>query len=91
MSRRNLKASSARPSQTPLQGRADDASCLTLNTVAHPPAAFHADGASEFVVRGTPATLSLAKESERGKDAAVFARPHFVVRRRYEIRTIQYQ
>ncbi len=33
---RSLKASSARPSQTPLEGRADDASCLTSNTVAHP-------------------------------------------------------
>jgi hypothetical protein len=29
MQRRNLKASSARPSQTPLEGRADDASHLT--------------------------------------------------------------
>jgi hypothetical protein len=37
MSRRNLKASSVRPSQTPLEGRADDASSLTLNTVALPP------------------------------------------------------
>ncbi len=64
MSRRNLKASSARPSQTPLEGRADDASGSILNPVAHPPAAFHADGASEFVVRGTPATVS-----RRGKRA----------------------
>ena len=36
MHHRSLKASSARPSQTPLEGRADDASCLTPNTVALP-------------------------------------------------------
>ena len=36
MPRRSLRASSARPSQTPLEGRADDASCLTPNTVARP-------------------------------------------------------
>jgi len=34
MPRRILKASSARPAQTPLVGCADDASSLTLNTVA---------------------------------------------------------
>lgn len=32
---RSLKASSARPSQTQAEGRADDASSLTSNTVAH--------------------------------------------------------
>jgi hypothetical protein len=36
VSRHSLKASSARPSQTPLEGGADAASCLTLNTVAYP-------------------------------------------------------
>jgi hypothetical protein len=66
MSRRNLKASSARPSQTPLEGRADDASGSILNPVAHPFAAFHADGASESVVRGTLATVSRKGKRARG-------------------------
>jgi len=35
MPSRNLKVSSARPSQPPAEGRADDASSLTSNTVAH--------------------------------------------------------
>jgi len=35
MPSRNLKASSARPSQPQAESRADDASCLTSNTVAY--------------------------------------------------------
>ncbi len=34
--RASAQASSARPSQTPLEGRAEDASLLIPNTVAHP-------------------------------------------------------
>ena len=58
---RSLKASSARPSQTPLEGRADDASCLTSNTVAHPSGTVPRIAA---IARTAPATFS-RKKSER--------------------------
>ena len=64
MSRRTLKASSARPSQTPLEGRTDVASTLTTNTVAHPPAAFHAGGTPECVAFGRGHLLSQQKARE---------------------------
>jgi len=66
---RSLKASSARPSQTPLEGRADDASCLTSNTVAHQSVTRHSMPTG-IGVRGTLCVGQLLSQKEREKRPA---------------------
>ena len=65
MSTRRLthQASSARPSQTPLEGRADDAIPLTFDTVAHP----RAPGALALSLTGRGIWKSQGEKNERHK------------------------
>ena len=77
---RSLKASSARPSQTPLEGRADDASCLTSNTVAHPVGTVVANDKSDNCAAHL---LSQRKASEgMRRDRHIAARRSFATKRR---------